>query len=323
MPAIIQPLNGPILTQSVLTRSIEEELKKREIILNMPHLEYDEIPLLSFRNPYDQNDPIRPLLFKKELLVFAGKPKARKSFFARMAACAFYVNSPMARPDLTAGIYCTASDKPFGIWFDTEMVDREVYKRSKSGFTTWLKDESLTSHLKTYYLRGATVEAKLDMIEAATAKWYEQNGYVTYIVIDQSMDLIGEDSFVESNRIMSRLHDIQEKYECAIIATIHTTGTSTKPYGHWGTTLTKKAECVIIVDIDETTGISKAKPSLVRGSGDPWSIEFAQNQDGPVVWDIESNVRDFSSQSLANRFGNVVSNDVSLQQQGADDDFPF
>lgn len=143
---------------------------------------------------------------------------------------------------------------------------------------------------RTFGLRKLSHTERLDLIDFAI-KHSENLGVV---ILDGIADLVSDvNNIDESNRVVQKVMQWTEQYNIHIITVIHTNWGSTKPTGHLGSALEKKAETQIQLEKNESDNeIINVKCKASRGMSFD-SFSFFVNKVGlPEISDHNIEVLD-------------------------------
>lgn len=200
-----------------------------------------------------------------------GKSKAKKTFLATMfMACA----SKGGELD-----YTLQADLPTGrpgvVMFDTEQSNYDAYVSAKRvcDMSGRFKD-----HFGSFDLREFTPLERCSIIERFIEK---RSQGVSFIVIDGIADLaMAINDEVEASRVVSLLMKWTKIYNVHICVIIHQNKNDNFATGHLGSSIMKKAECIISVTKDITDNLkSDISCDYIRGAMefDKFSIVINDN----------------------------------------------
>jgi len=175
-----------------------------------------------------------PIATYGNIVFIQAPPKSTKTFFVTLLSAAYLGGSCLP---YTKGIKGHRGDRCI-LHFDTEQGRfhaQRVFKRTLK--MTGLDNECY----HTYGLRGLDYSARINFIEYCLERKVNDPGLV---IIDGIADLVSDvNNIDESNRIMQKLMEWTQKYNCTVVTVIHSNHGSDKPTGHLGSALEKKAEC--------------------------------------------------------------------------------
>lgn len=205
-----------------------------------------------------------------------GKGKSKKTFLTSL----FLSSATMSGVLHDKIISDLPESKRHVILFDTEQSRYDAY-------ITSLRIPRITGedpgNFKAFALREYTPGERCEIIEHILKKY---NGTAGYIVIDGIADLakaINDEE--EASRVVGLLMRWTKQYNCHITTIIHQNKNDNYATGHLGSSIIKKAECVIMVEKDEAErSKSFVKCDLIRGAGDFDDFSFEINDTGiPVI----------------------------------------
>ncbi|HEX2920922.1 MAG TPA: AAA family ATPase [Bacteroidales bacterium] len=187
-----------------------------------------------------------------------GKSKAKKSFLASMIeACAVrggrFENTFEA--DLPSG-------RPMVVHFDTEQSNYDAYISAKRVSDLCGNDKN---KFGLFDLREFTALERCNIID----RFIETKSHaVSLIVIDGIADLANAiNDEIEASRVVSLLLKWTKLYNLHICVVIHQNKNDNFATGHLGSSIMKKAECVISVTKDVgDTRISEVRCDYIRGA---------------------------------------------------------
>ena len=175
-----------------------------------------------------------------------------------IAMMASAMSQDVDRDFLTASGYNAAGKAV--LYVDTEQskddfwwsVDRAKRRAGLTQRPEWLKAYTLTS----FDARSARRALRIAMARLA-----EQFGGIHSVIIDGIADLVLDvNDAEECNGLVSELHALAIRYECAIICVIHHNPGSVKTRGHLGSQIERKAETNLTLEKeDEVTVVWSAK----------------------------------------------------------------
>jgi len=205
-----------------------------------------------------------------------GKGKSKKTFLASMFLAV--ASSPGELYNkLVADI---PEGKKHTILFDTEQSRYDAYITSLRIPKIACAD---TPNFRAFSLREYSPMERCDIIEHVLKKY---NGTAGFIMIDGIADLakaINDEE--EATRVSGLLLRWTKEYNCHICTIIHQNKNDNYATGHLGSSIIKKAECVITVEKDDSDRlVSHVRCDLIRGAADFDDFSFEINDHGiPVI----------------------------------------
>tara|TARA_R110000824_G_scaffold235212_2_gene423924 strand:+ start:127 stop:954 length:828 start_codon:yes stop_codon:yes gene_type:complete len=174
--------------------------------------------------------------------VVAGASKARKSFFKSLAVASYIGgNSTYYAPDLKTH---RATDK-YVLDFDTEQSEyhsQRCFKRvTEMVGSNW-------ENYKPFSLRKYTHKERLQFVEWCLMESdFKDN--IGLVSIDGLADLVADvNDLTACNNLVQKLLTWTDVSMCHLMGVIHTNFGSSKPTGHLGSSLMKKAESVCMLE---------------------------------------------------------------------------
>ncbi len=187
-----------------------------------------------------------------------GKSKAKKSFLASMFMACATKNGEIDRT-IKAEL---PESRPGVVLFDTEQSNYDAYVTAKRvcDMSGKLKDR-----FGSFNLREFSPTERCNIIDYFIVNM--SNG-ISLIVIDGIADLaLAINDEIEASRVVSLLLKWTKVYNMHIIVIIHENKNDNFATGHLGSSIMKKAECVISVTKDDTDNLkSKVKCDYMRGT---------------------------------------------------------
>lgn len=205
-----------------------------------------------------------------------GKSKAKKTFLATMfMACA----TKGGQLD-----YTIESDLPSGrpgvVMFDTEQSNYDAYVSAKRVCDMSGKNRS---RFGSFDLREFTPLERCDIIN----RFIEKRSHgVSFIVIDGISDLaMAINDEIEASRVVSLLMKWTKVYNIHICVILHQNKNDNFATGHLGSSIMKKAECIISVTKDATDNLrSEISCDYIRGAMEFDKFNIVINDEGiPTV----------------------------------------
>jgi hypothetical protein len=201
-----------------------------------------------------------------------GKSKAKKSFLASMFMASAAMNGELD--------YTIKSDlpesRPGVVLFDTEQSNYDAYITAKRicDMSGKYKDR-----FGSFDLREFTPLERCDIIN----RFIEKRSYgISFIVIDGIADLaMAINDEVEASRVVSLLLKWTKIYNLHICVIIHENKNDNFATGHLGSSIMKKAECVISVTKDSTDNLkSDINCDYMRGAMEFDKFTIVINENG-------------------------------------------
>lgn len=180
-----------------------------------------------------------------------GQSKAKKTFLKSLIV-ASYIGGDA---DKYAGnIKGHRDNDKFVLDFDTEQSkwhSQRVFKRvAKMTNLDYLKGSSYEFY-KPFYLRRYDYKERLQFIEWCILE-SEYRDNIGLINIDGFADLVADVNDLNScNELTAKLLKWTDISQCHLTGILHLNPGSTKPTGHLGSSIMKKAETVCILNVDE------------------------------------------------------------------------
>jgi hypothetical protein len=210
-------------------------------------------------------------------------PKSYKSFFTSLLVSAFL------KDNRWAGKKFSSYKKDKDVYhFDTEQGRWHCQR----GFRRVSEMADTLEDYHTYSLRTIGYKQRLGFIEYVLSNAKEDS--IGLVVIDGIADLVSDvNDIVECNICVQKLMEWSAKYKCHIITIIHSNHNSTKPTGHLGSFLEKKAETQISLNREEDSKIVNVSCKRSRNYGFE-DFDFFINRFGyPEVIDASTPDIDF------------------------------
>ena len=201
-----------------------------------------------------------------------GKGKSKKTFLTTLFLASATSNGIIQNKIISD----LPEQKTYTMLFDTEQSRYDAYVASK-------RIPSLIGYMPenfgSFDLREYSPIERCNIIEYALKKL---KGNVGYIVIDGIADLATAiNDEVEATRVVSLLMKWTKIYNCHITTVIHQNKNDEYATGHLGSSILKKAECIISVKKDPNEySISHVKCDLIRGTSDFEDFSFSIDENG-------------------------------------------
>ena len=210
-------------------------------------------------------------------------PKSYKSFFTSLLVSAFLKDNRWAGDKFSS----YRKDKS-AYHFDTEQGKWHCQR----GFRRVSDMANTMDDYHTYSLRTIGYKQRLGFIEYILSNAKEDS--IGLVVIDGVADLVSDvNDIVECNVCVQKLMEWSAKYKCHIVTIIHSNHNSTKPTGHLGSFLEKKAETQISLNREEDSKVVNVSCKRSRNYGFE-DFDFFINRFGfPEVIDASTPDIDF------------------------------
>jgi len=183
-------------------------------------------------------------------------PKSRKTFLLSLFCSAYLSNNS----EYIGSLKGHRGAKKL-VHYDTEQGDYHAHRV----FNRVYKMSNRSKDYFCYSLREYASQKRRDFID-----WHLQSrNDIGLVVIDGIADLLNDvNDIVESNELIQLLMYWTKNYNIHIMTVIHSNYNSTKPTGHLGSFLEKKAETQIALNVDEDTNETVVK--CMRSRGQPF-----------------------------------------------------
>jgi hypothetical protein len=210
-------------------------------------------------------------------------PKSYKSFFTSLLVSAFLKDNKWAGDKFSS----YREDKSV-FHFDTEQGRWHCQR----GFRRVSDMANTMDNYHTYSLRTIGYKQRLGFIEYILSNAKEDS--IGLVVIDGVADLVSDvNDITECNLCVQKLMEWSAKYNCHISTIIHSNHNSTKPTGHLGSFLEKKAETQISLNREEDSKVVNVSCKRSRNYGFE-DFDFFINRFGfPEVIDASTPDIDF------------------------------
>ena len=210
-------------------------------------------------------------------------PKSYKSFFTSLLVSAFLKNNRWAGQK-----FSSYRDDKSVFHFDTEQGKWHCQR----GFRRVSDMADTMDDYHTYSLRTIGYKQRLGFIEYILSNAKQDS--IGLVVIDGIADLVSDvNDIIECNVCVQKLMEWSAKYKCHIITIIHSNHNSTKPTGHLGSFLEKKAETQISLNREEDSKVVNVSCKRSRNYGFE-DFDFFINRFGfPEVIDASTPDIDF------------------------------
>jgi hypothetical protein len=184
-------------------------------------------------------------------------PKSYKSFFTSLLVSAFLKDNKWAGDKFSS----YREDKSV-FHFDTEQGRWHCQR----GFRRVSDMANTMDNYHTYSLRTIGYKQRLGFIEYILSNAKEDS--IGLVVIDGVADLVSDvNDITECNLCVQKLMEWSAKYNCHISTIIHSNHNSTKPTGHLGSFLEKKAETQISLNREEDSKVVNVSCKRSRNYG--------------------------------------------------------
>lgn len=225
-----------------------------------------------------------------------GPPKHKKTFLVTLLSAAYLGDCSSEYVDELRG----HRDGKCLYHFDTEQGTYHAQKVFSRALQISGKDKAC---YMTYGLRSLSVEERLNVIEYCLSG----DDNIGLVVIDGVADLVNDvNNIEESNKVVQKLMTWSEKYNIHILTVVHVNHNSTKPTGHLGSAMEKKAETQIALEKSELNeNIINVKCKSSRGR--PFdSFSFMVNKQGlPFIVGADIEIFKKNNNVLENLLGNT------------------
>ena len=190
-----------------------------------------------------------------------GKSKSKKGFLTNLLMASATANGNIQDMFFSS----LPKNKEAVILFDTEQSEYDAYIAAKRVWS--LTELDKCDNFGAFDLREYSPHERCRIIDFAFNK-FESN--IGYVVIDGIADLaLAINDEEEATRVVSLLLRWTKKYNCHITVVIHQNKNDNFATGHLGSSIMKKAECVISVEKVETDPLrSIVKCDYMRGAAE-------------------------------------------------------
>lgn len=257
---------------------LESIMKKAFIDVTIPVVRPPVI--MQIRDVVGYNIYERRLFTLGNFSAITGKSKSKKSFLAAMLLSAATKNGEI-ESKLIGNL---PQNKPYVFLFDTEQSDYDAYRYSRNVLDIIGINEH--PYFGTFALREYTPLQRCEIIDFVINKFKDQVGY---IVIDGIADLATAiNDEIEATRVVSLIMKWTKVHNTHITVNIHQNKNDNFATGHLGSSILKKAECIISVFKDEQDPmISKVECTDIRGTAEFNDFQIEITSDGiPKVKDM-------------------------------------
>lgn len=177
-----------------------------------------------------------------------GPPKTQKTFFTSLISAA-YLGGESER---FVGKLKGHNDNKCLIHFDTE---QGIFHAQRTFSRVLEMSGADVGCYRTYGLRPLSHKERIISIKSAI----EDQENAGLVIIDGIADLLGDvNNIEEANEVVQMLMRWSQEYNVHIMTIIHSNYDSSKPTGHLGSALEKKAETQIMLERDKTN------PSMIN-----------------------------------------------------------
>lgn len=213
-------------------------------------------------------------------------PKSKKSFFVSLLASAY-----LASNHFSGEIRGNREGRKL-LHFDTEQAPFHA----SIGFRRVTDMSSVSDNYHTFALRQLSYKDRIIAIEQALIDFEN----VGVLIIDGIADLVSDVNDLEqSNLCVQKLMEWTARFNCHIITVIHSNMGTSKPTGHLGSFLEKKAETQIELELNNVH-TDWVTVSCKRSRGYPFEkFSFKVNDFGlpELIGDIYDPLKDFNKNS--------------------------
>jgi hypothetical protein len=249
-------------------KELDEILSRAFIDPNIP---VEKPPVIMEINHASKEYPDYHRLFTLgNISCFTGKGKSKKTFLTSIVLASLAVNGQVQRKFRS----CLPESKGQILHFDTEQGEYDSYivanriHQIAGGYK---------EHLGTFNLREFDHFDRLDIIKHAIKLFRDNLGFV---LIDGVADLVCDiNDVTESNKVVTILMELSKKYNIHISTIIHQNKNDNFATGHLGSSLIKKSEAVISVEVNPIIrSFSTVSCDNIRGSLDFPDFQFFINE---------------------------------------------
>lgn len=225
-----------------------------------------------------------------------GPPKHKKTFLVTLLSAAYLgKNAEDYVKDLRGH-----RDNKCLYHFDTEQGTyhaQKVFNRSLR-----ISGEDKACYM-TYGLRSLSVEERINVIEYCL----KGDDNIGLVVIDGIADLVNDvNDIEESNKAVQRLMTWSVNYNVHILTVVHVNHNSTKPTGHLGSAMERKAETQIALEKSEMDeNIINVRCKSSRGRPFKGFSFMVNNQGLPMILDDDIKIFDKNKDIIENLLGNT------------------
>ena len=213
-------------------------------------------------------------------------PKSKKSFCVSLFASAY-----LASNHFSAEIRGNRNGRNL-LHFDTE----QAAFHASIGFRRVVDMSSVSDNYYTFALRQLSYVDRIRAIEQALI----DTENVGLLIIDGIADLVSDvNNLEQSNLCVQKLMEWTARFNCHIMTVIHSNTGTSKPTGHLGSFLEKKAETQIELELN-TVHTDWVTVSCKRSRGYPFDkFSFKINKFGlpEVIGDMYDPLEDFNKNS--------------------------
>lgn len=253
---------------SEVTEDNRVEVEERRID---PNKEYPEpVPILCCDG--------LPLLCKQDISVICGQPGTRKTFLCSLIVGSYL--SRCTRPQ--SNKFSTPEDVGRVLWVDTEQGDNRsarILRRLRAMTGEKYPNVDILS------LRKDDPAKRVEIVGNAIKMFRP-----TFVLIDGSADLMNDtNNTAESTLITEFLMKYSEQFNCHILTVVHLNYGTSKPRGHHGSDMMRKAAVQMNVTVgkDKDISIVDFGPKTRDKSTSNFNFAFTVNKDGlPEFTDI-------------------------------------
>lgn len=249
-------------------------LKKALIDLTIPVAKPPVI--LRIKTRYRDDYTYSRVLTLGNFSAIIGKSKAKKTFFASLLLASATKTGELEQVFLAD----VPSSKRGVVLFDTEQSPYDAYR---SAHRVWDIAGGQYENFGAFDLREYSPIERCDIIDCYLKKAGDKT---SYLVIDGIADLaLAINDEIEASRVTGLLMKWTKVYNLHITVIIHQNKNDNYATGHLGSSITKKAECVMSVAKDEYDNtISEVSCDYIRGAMEFDKFKFMINENGiPVV----------------------------------------
>ncbi|HPM02748.1 MAG: bifunctional DNA primase/polymerase [Bacteroidales bacterium] len=215
-----------------------------------------------------------------------GKSKSKKTFLTTLFLSSMTINTYYGKIFLAE----LPKSKSGVVLFDTEQSNYDAYVSARRVWDMVGKSPNFGA----FDLREYSPFERCEIIDRFLVKGGDQMGF---IVIDGIADLANAiNDEIEASRVVTLLMKWTKKYNVHICTVIHQNKNDNYATGHLGSSILKKAECVISVTKDESDNSrSEVSCDLIRGTYDFDKFSFIVNEKGLPEVEFTNSIQQLES----------------------------
>ncbi len=230
------------IEERTIDNLVMEAIQEKCILDTTEKIEYPPIAISIGEKRFTTKDGIKtypiPIGTYGNFSFVQAPPKTKKTFFISLLASVYLSGTNKFGGDLKGH-----RDDKCLLHFDTEQGKwhcQKVFRRVLD-----MNDTEKDENYHTFTLRTIGYKTRLEFIEYWLREKVEENK-AGLVIIDGVADLISDvNNLEESNSVVQKLMEWTAKFNCHIVTIIHSNYGSSKPTGHLGSLLEKKAETQI------------------------------------------------------------------------------